>query len=222
MKILPPISEKELEQRAMALAGQTLGDVAWQWGENTPKDLHRAKGWMGQLIEKALGANAGNLDQPDFIHLGIELKTLPINAQGLPNESTYICTAPIPNRDPTFDQSRVWRKMARILWVPIESSMDKPIAQRRISTPILWSPTPLIRSQLQKDWEELTEKMNVGKVDRLSAHLGEYLQIRPKAANSKTFVQIMNNEGQMISIVPKGFYVRTTLTQQILQEHYFL
>ncbi|MFI4938059.1 MAG: DNA mismatch repair endonuclease MutH [Candidatus Berkiellales bacterium] len=220
MTILPPTSVEELLARANALAGKTLGELAATWGEESPATLLHAKGWIGQLIEKALGASAFNLDEPDFIHLGIELKTLPITPQGQPSESTYICTASIPNTDREFKQSRVWRKMAKILWIPIESSPESAIASRLIGTALLWSPSPTITKTLQQDWEELTELITLGRYEELSAHKGKYLQIRPKAANAKTFIRVVDHHGETISTVPKGFYVRPMLTQHIIQEYY--
>jgi DNA mismatch repair protein MutH len=220
MIILPPKTESELIERASLLAGRTLGELASQANETVPRSLHHSKGWIGQLIEKHLGATAGQLSQPDFVHLGIELKTLPVTPQGHPCESTYICTAPIPPQDVDWHRSRVWRKMARMLWVPIESSPTLPLPNRRIGSPLLWSPSAAIEKQLQQDWEELTELMISGQFEKLSAKHGEYLQIRPKAANAKTFVQAVDHNGQSTSLVPKGFYVRTTLTKRLLQENY--
>jgi DNA mismatch repair protein MutH len=217
---LPPNSEIELKQRAQSIAGLTLGEVSALVGESCPSILKYAKGWTGQLIEKALGAQSFNLDQPDFFNLGIELKTLPINAQGLPQESTYICHASIPAIERDFANSRVWRKMAKMLWVPIESNKEKPISALRIGSPILWSPEGEIKAQLQEDWEELTELMILGHYEALSAHKGKYLQLRPKAANAKTFIQVFNHEGEQISLVPKGFYLRTLLTKKIITANY--
>ncbi len=222
MKISPPQTQSELLTRCYQIAGKTLGYIASEMGEKTPLSLNNAKGWIGQLIEKTLGANAVNLDQPDFIDLGIELKTLPITPAGIPCESTYICTVSIPHRELEWKQSRVYRKMAKILWVPIESSADKPIKDARVGTPILWSPCASIETQLRQDWEELTELIALGHFDKLSAHIGQYLQIRPKAANSKTFIQVVDHQGQPLSIVPKGFYLRSLLTKEILKENYCL
>lgn len=221
MLILPPASESELLERANTLAGKTLGEIAFLRGQPVPTTLHRAKGWMGQLIESTLGANAGNLDQPDFVNLGIELKTLPVLSQGEPTESTYICKAAIPNTDPDFYHSRVWRKMAKILWMPIEATPHIPIAQRRVGTPILWTPSLIIQQDLQQDWEEIIELITLGHFDEISAHKGKYLQLRPKAAHSKTFIQVVNQYGETISTVPKGFYIRPLLTQHILKTAYF-
>jgi DNA mismatch repair protein MutH len=220
MKILPPTSENELQHRANLLAGKTLGELALQWGEKVPHTLTHAKGWIGQLVEKALGAYAFNLDQPDFIDLGIELKTLPITSCGQVCGSTYICTAPIPFNDRHWEQSRVWRKIAKILWVPIETDKTKPLFNQRLGVPVFWSPQGYILKHLQEDWEELAELITLGHFDELNAHKGKYLQIRPKAANSKTFIQVVNHTGQTVSIVPKGFYLRTHLTQQIVNQHY--
>ncbi len=220
MKISPPTSTKELLARSQQVAGLTLGEVATNLGETVPCSLLRAKGWIGQLIEKALGANAVNLDQPDFIDLGIELKTIPINGDGNPSESTYICTAQIPHQEACWEQSRVWRKMNKMLWVPIEQAPHKPLSQCRIGTPLLWYLPPAIEAQLKQDWEELTELIQLGHYEDLNAYKGKYLQIRPKAANSKTFIQVIDHLGQTISTVPKGFYIRTLLTREILQTHY--
>lgn len=222
MKLPPPASEQQLQQRANELAGKTLGEVARIWGTTPPSTLNHAKGWVGQLIEKALGANGHNLDQPDFVNLGVELKTLPITSNGQPCESTYICMASIPNQDEHWEHSRVWRKMAKVLWVPIEANSQKPLAAQRIGTPILWSPPQHIVLQLRQDWEELTELITLGHFDQLSATKGKYLQIRPKAANAKTFVRVINHQGQLISVIPKGFYLRAKLTQQIVLDHYVL
>lgn len=208
--------------RAIALAGKSLFELAKQFNEPVPLSLTQSKGWIGQLIEKHLGANSGQLPQPDFAHLGIELKTLPINAQGQPCESTYICTAPIPPQDREWETSRVWRKMAKILWVPVESSREKSLDTCRIGYPILWSPCTTIQKQLQQDWEELTELMTLGHFDKLSAHHGHYLQIRPKAANTKTLIRTFDYSGNPSMVVPKGFYIRTALTKHILKTHYYV
>ena len=143
-----------------------------------------------------------------------------INAQGFPSESTYICTAPIPPQDRDWFTSRVWRKMEKILWVPIGSVKHSPLPLIRIGYPILWSPCTIIQKQLQQDWEEITELMLLGHFEKLSAHHGQYLQVRPKAANSKTFIRTTDHLGQEVQIVPKGFYIRSTLTKQIIETHY--
>ena len=88
----PPRDEAELLARAEQLAGRTLGQLAGDLGAEVPPDLRHAKGWVGQLIERALGATAGSRAEPDFQHLGVELKTLPVDRRGRPLETTFVCT----------------------------------------------------------------------------------------------------------------------------------
>lgn len=79
--VTPPRSVGELMQRVENIAGLTLGELAHQLSFKTPQDLLKEKGWVGQLIEAALGATAGSKPVPDFEHIGVELKTLPISYQ---------------------------------------------------------------------------------------------------------------------------------------------
>jgi DNA mismatch repair protein MutH len=215
MMINAPKSEEELLKKAQSLIGCTFGELAQTLGYTIDLNSTHSKGKFGQLIEMALGAYSGSLAQPDFNHLNIELKTLPISEKGLPQESTYICTAPIPNPSKVWRESLVYKKMAHILWVPYLEA--NPITHRKICAPLLWHMTPDIEKILKQDWEELTEYLTLGQVEKLSAHLGTYLQIRPKAADSKTLIQIMNQDGEWVSIVPKGFYIRSLLTKHILE-----
>ncbi|MGL4506999.1 MAG: MutH/Sau3AI family endonuclease, partial [Aeromonas sobria] len=90
-----PQSEQELLSRAYAMAGFTLAQLAAEAGVAVPRDLRRDKGWVGQLIELQLGASAGSRPEQDFPDLGIELKTIPIDPQGKPLETTFVCVAPL-------------------------------------------------------------------------------------------------------------------------------
>ncbi len=54
-----------------------------------PAEPQRRKGWAGQLLNLALGADAGQQSLPDFTKLGIELKTLSFIGHGKPLESTF-------------------------------------------------------------------------------------------------------------------------------------
>ncbi len=90
----PPKTEAELMARAQQLAGKSFAEVAAERQIHLPENLQRNKGWVGNLIEISLGAQAGSKAEQDFAHLGIELKTIPINAQGQPLETTFVCVAP--------------------------------------------------------------------------------------------------------------------------------
>jgi DNA mismatch repair protein MutH len=55
-----------------------------------------------------------------------------------------------------------------------------------------------------------------GELEQITAHQGQYLQIRPKAANTKTLRNGINDEGEEILTLPRGFYLRTSFTKQLL------
>jgi len=215
----PPLSEDELLENASKIAGKTLQQIAIKQGIETPEDQRRHKGWVGQLLEHSLGATAGSLPEPDFQHIGVELKTLPLNQLGTPKESTYVCAINLTSPESRWENSLVKHKLTRVLWLPIEADPDIPLAARRIGSAILWSPDKDQESILRRDWEELMDMIAMGELEQITAHQGQYLQIRPKASNSKALCKGINSEGEKILTLPRGFYLRTILTQQILNQH---
>jgi DNA mismatch repair protein MutH len=223
MPIPPPQSEEELLAHARWLAGRTLNELAQVLGEAVPRDPRRAKGWVGEAIERVLGAAGSSLPEPDFPQLGVELKTLPVGRNGLPRESTYITMVPLTdNVDLSWERSPVRRKLARVLWVPVEAGPDPSMAERRIGSPLLWSPTPDVERVLRADFEELMDMVCLGKLERISAHVGTYLQIRPKAANGRARTAAIGPRGEVIQSLPRGFYLRASFTATLLRAHYLL
>ena len=214
-----PKTTEELLSRAQAIAGLSFGELAAQLGIPVPPDLKRDKGWVGMLLETALGATAGSKAEQDFRHLGIELKTIPINAQGYPLETTFVSLAPlIQNSGVNWQNSHVRHKLSRVLWIPIEGSRSIPLAERRIGIPILWQPTKQQECLLQRDWEELMDYIVLGQLDKINARLGEVLQLRPKGANSKSLTKGIGKNGEIIDTLPLGFYLRKAFTHEILQQ----
>jgi len=214
----PPVSEAELLARVELLAGREVSWVAARCGVPVPPDLRRHKGWLGQLLEIALGADGGSEDGPDFRRLGIELKTIPVDAQASPRESTWVCTAALDGSMATrWEESRVARKLACVLWVPILTKEGDTLAGRRVAGPILWRATPSERQTLRTDWEELSGLVRSGKIDQLSARTGEALHLRPKAANSKELVPALDADGNWTQTNPRGFYLRRSFTSALIQ-----
>jgi len=221
MSISPPKSEKELLTRARQLAGLTLDELATKFNQPIPKNTTHAKGWIGQLIETALGATASSLAEPDFQLIGIELKTLPLTNAGKPKESTYVCTVPLSNlHEQEWESCWLKKKLQRVLWLPLEADKRLPLAERHIGNAILWSPSDEQAAQLRQDWEELMELVCLGKLDQITSHMGRYLQIRPKGANAKSLTTTLDEEGNTIQTLPRGFYLRPEFTQLIIQANY--
>lgn len=219
MIITPPATEAELLQRCHAIAGVSLGELAARAGVAVPDNLRRHKGWVGQLLEQILGADAQSLAEPDFRAIGVELKTLPVDNNGLPRESTYVCTVPLEEGlEPTWEQSWARRKLSRVLWLPVEAEAEIPLAQRRVGTALLWSPSEEEDALLRRDWEELAEMICMGELEQITARMGSVLQIRPKAANSKVRCKTVGADGEGIVTNPRGYYLRPSFTRGLLQK----
>lgn len=212
-----PQTLEQLLSQAQSIAGLTFGELADELHIPVPPDLKRDKGWVGMLLERALGATAGSKAEQDFSHLGVELKTLPINAEGYPLETTFVSLAPlVQNSGVKWENSHVRHKLSCVLWMPIEGSRHIPLRERHIGAPILWKPTAEQERQLKQDWEELMDLIVLGKLDQITARIGEIMQLRPKGANSRAVTKGIGKNGEIIDTLPLGFYLRKEFTAQIL------
>ncbi|AXP77442.1 DNA mismatch repair endonuclease MutH [Haemophilus influenzae] len=212
-----PQTLEQLLSQAQSIAGLTFGELADELHIPIPPDLKRDKGWVGMLLERALGATAGSKAEQDFSHLGVELKTLPINAEGYPLETTFVSLAPlVQNSGVKWENSHVRHKLSCVLWMPIEGSRHIPLRERHIGAPILWKPTAEQERQLKQDWEELMDLIVLGKLDQITARIGEVMQLRPKGANSRAVTKGIGKNGEIIDTLPLGFYLRKEFTAQIL------
>ncbi|HHF1962041.1 TPA: DNA mismatch repair endonuclease MutH [Haemophilus influenzae] len=213
-----PQTLEQLLSQAQSIAGLTFGELADELHIPVPPDLKRDKGWVGMLLEHALGATAGSKAEQDFSHLGVELKTLPINAEGYPLETTFVSLAPlVQNSGVKWENSHVRHKLSCVLWMPIEGSRHIPLRERHIGAPIFWKPTAEQERQLKQDWEELMDLIVLGKLEQITARIGEVMQLRPKGANSRAVTKGIGKNGEIIDTLPLGFYLRKEFTAQILK-----
>ncbi len=179
--LTPPASEALLLAQARQLSGYTLGELAAMAGITTPKDLKRDKGWIGVLLEIWLGASAGSKPEQDFAALGVELKTIPVDSLGRPLETTFVCVAPLTgNSGVTWETSHVRHKLKRVLWVPVEGDRSIPLAERRVGSPLLWSPSEEEDRQLRLDWEELMDMIVLGGWNALPPVMAKSCNCDPK------------------------------------------
>ena len=217
----PPQTEQQLLQRAQSLAGLSLAEIAQQHSRKVPTDLKRDKGWVGQLLECALGTTASTKPEPDFQALGIELKALPVDSRGKPKESTFVSTIPLLNVGSlTWRTSYVYRKLKHVLWMPIQAEPSIPLAERCLGMPLLWQPSAEQEAALAQDWQELTDMISLGQLESITAHHGQYLQVRPKGANGRALCHGIGPDGSRILTLPRGFYLRPVFTAELLQQYY--
>jgi len=221
--LIPPESEAELLARAARLTGQRLEDIAAAMQSPVPLDLRRAKGFAGQLFERALGATASSRAVPDFERLGIELKSLPVDRRGHPCESTFVCTISLREvGEVEWEQSRAFAKLRRVLWIPVEGERSIPPADRRVGTPLLWSPSAAEEAQLRADWDQLGTLIFAGRIEEITGHVGKYLQVRPKGKNASARRRYWDEDGAVTSTMPRGFYLRASFTARVLSAHFVL
>lgn len=214
-----PSCERDLIARAASIAGVTIGELCAERGEVCPADQRRHKGFVGNLIERVLCATAGaSAAGPDFDQLGIELKTIPMSRAGVPRESTFVCVANLgAMRELRWEQSPVRRKLARVLWLPIEAEDGVALRERRVGRAILWSPSPEQDALLAADWDELAVRISSGEVETITAHVGRWLQLRPKAAHAGVLSRAHDADGALLRARPRGFYLRRESTAAIMR-----
>jgi DNA mismatch repair protein MutH len=220
-ELTAPRHEDELLDRARSLAGRTIADVARTLERALPADLGRHKGFVGRLIEDALGATASSRPRPDFETLGVELKTVPIDRRGRARESTFVASAPLDALPQMrWEDSPVQKKLARVLWVVVEADPGIAAEERRVGSSILWSPSVEEESALREDFEDIVSVIAHGYIDSITAHRGKWLQLRPKAANARARRQGPDDEGGQRATLPRGFYLRRRFIQSLLDRHF--
>ncbi|SHO55261.1 DNA mismatch repair endonuclease MutH [Vibrio quintilis] len=216
-----PETEEELLQRARNIAGLSFAELADFARIPVPENLKKDKGWVGQLLEWHLGATSGSKPQQDFEHLGIELKSIPVSYTGHPLETTFVCVAPLTGvQGLTWENSHVRHKLSRVLWIPVEGEREIPLRDRKVGNPLLWAPSQEEEQLLKNDWEELMELIVLGQVEQITAKHGQVMQLRPKAAHSRVKTDAYGVSGKLIRTKPRGFYLRTQFTAQILERHF--
>ena len=215
--IAAPESQDELLRRAWEIAGLTLAELGAQVGVEVPDEAARAKGTAGQILEKALGATAGSRAEPDFVELGIELKTIPLDAMGRPKESTFVCSISLSAMaDTDWEGGTVHKKLSKVLFVPVQAASETPLRDRRVGRAYLWVPTPSELGLLRADWEQLAAMIAAGDVQEITGHLGEVLQVRPKAPHGKSRRRAPDEQGAVQWTMPRGFYLRPAFTGAVL------
>ena len=212
----PPADVEELTRRAQSIAGVGVEKLAWALGFPIGDGGVRTKGKVGELVERALGASGGAGAVHDFPHLGVELKTIPIDQAGKPRESTFVCAIALANADSAeWETSWVRAKLSHVLWVPIVTSDN---AERVVGTPLLWRPTIEQEAQLAADYDETMGAIGLGAIEGLTARAGRWLQVRPKARSGSVRTLAVGPDGESIATVPRGYYLRPVFTGAILRD----
>ncbi len=202
-----PKTIEQAIQRANNITGMTIAELAKALQIPLPHNPKSAKGFIGQLVEIALGASAGSNPIQDFPSINLELKTIPIKFNGSPAETTHICVAHLNNLcGLSFENSNVYNKIKQVLWVPVEGEKDIPIGERHIGQPFLWKMNDEEFKLLKTDFEEILEYIIHNDKENIPASIGVYMQLRPigKVDDKKQY----------------GFYLRKNFTSMLIQKYF--
>jgi DNA mismatch repair protein MutH len=114
----------------------------------------------------------------------------------------------------------VRRKLQQVLWVPVEADDARPLAERRIGRAVLWRPSPDEEAALAADNEAVAALIGVGAIEELDARAGEHLQVRPKGRDGRRSASALGPDGELVQVVPRGFYLRAAFTERLLARAY--
>jgi DNA mismatch repair protein MutH len=206
---------------ARALVGVELAELADALGLPVPSGRVRTKGWSGQLIEQELGVAVGGTRGPDFAALGVELKTVPVDATLTPLESTAVCQIdPVAIAAEAWEGSYVRQKLARVLFVALEvPDGARSVGERRVAAVRLWSPDAEQERLLREDFELFVRGyFRRGRADDITGHLGAVMQVRPKGKNAADLRDGYDADGNATRVGKCGFYLRPGFVAAILRD----
>jgi DNA mismatch repair protein MutH len=214
-KTAPPRDAMYLVGRARALEGMAVDELARVAGVRVDGAPVSTKGKVGELLERVLGASGGSAATWDFPELAIELKTIPVDPGGAPSESTFVCAVSLLDAERAeWETSWARAKLSRVLWVPVITDAGA----RRIGAARLWSPSPEQDQVLQGDFEEILGRIAASGIEDVTARVGRWLQLRPKAAHGGVRTRAPGGGEGDVATVPRGFYLRSRFTGAILRD----
>lgn len=212
-----PTSKEELTYRLKLIMGRSLGELAALAQVEVPHNIMGAKGFAGQIIEVFLGAHARNLSVPDFMELGIELKTISLSYDLSLKESTYICMADLKaQRFIPFYESSLYHKLKSLLFVLVLAPPELPLVQRPILGYFFYQPTKSELALIESDYNEFNELICSGQSAAITGSMGSVIQMRPKALNSKVTTLVRDERGNLIATTPKGYYLRADFMRSLV------
>lgn len=196
-----------------------MAELADGLGLPVPSGRLRTKGWSGQLVERELGGGE-QAAGPDFANLGLELKTVPVDHDLCPLESTAVCVIdPVTIAGESWATSYVRRKLASVLFVALEvPEAATSVGDRRVAAVRLWSPSGEQEALLQADFELFVrDYFRRGRGAEIRGHLGRVLQVRPKARRASDMRAAYGSDGQPTRVGRCGFYLRPAFVCGILR-----
>jgi len=156
---------------ALQLKGKTLREAC---GNSIESHGYTGKGNFGQLLENFyFGIERNSRAEPDFLKVGLELKTSPlkINRKGEYSSKERLVLGIINYlkvHNETFETSSFWKKNAHLLLVFYLHDKHKDLLDYFIKIVGSWKYPSQDLLQIKRDWELINQKIKEGKAHELS------------------------------------------------------
>jgi len=170
-----------LERLSAVLPHKNLFDLANQYDIPTHINGKKNKGWVGQTVELAAGLSLNNSQLPDGVDCELKTTTLIRKGEGWFPKETIKITQLNPERilHETFEDSVVWRKMSKLVFVGVHHKSDTECFAVKLGSIDLL--TADLIQPIKKFWEDVQHNILSG--DMLSFYnlgsSGEFIQLRP-------------------------------------------
>lgn len=178
---------EELVEKAHEAEGKTFGEIdIYDRLENK-----KAKGGLGQVIEESFfGYTVNSNAQPDFEHLGVELKVTPFkrNKNGSLSAKERLVLNIINYMEEVhtyFYTSSFWKKNEKLLLMFYEWLPEIDRNDYRIYKSILFTYPKADLEIIKQDWETIINKIRNGNAHEISEGDTNYLGACTKGANNK-------------------------------------
>ena len=186
--------EESILDYAGKLSGKTLGEALGElhldtrFDDDIIGDLHY-KGYFGQILEEGYFLiENNNLPEPDFIDVGIELKSAPLKdvpGKGLVSKERMVLGIIDYNEVPCQGFAVFSKKNSRILIVFFEWVKNESIFEYRIRKVVDWTPTPKELRVIKEDWKTIEEFIMKGEAHLLSERHTMFLAACRKGAGGE-------------------------------------
>lgn len=175
------VFETETLVRLLPYVGRSFDDLA----EATGRTGFGGKNAVATVVRSLVGERAIRRTG-DFARFGVEVKTVPVDAQGRIVEAMSF---PAFHHEEliyeTWESSDLLGRLNRLLVVPVHREKAARLGQTRLGKPFFWSPSEDELAGIASEWERFRHLIELGQArDLPKSSETTYIHVRPKAQNA--------------------------------------
>lgn len=205
--------ESALAERFAPFVGQTLGRSAEQLGVA----ISPGKGFVGDVVRRALGAKTAKARIKEFEEMGIDVKATRVSPSGRPYESmSFPAFRYADLLEETWEDSDLLSRLeGGLLICPvIGERKEAPPENCVFGQPILWKPTYEELEVAHHEWEMYRTEIRNGQADSLTpGSKTKMLHVRPHARdrNDTDLAPLLG------PVVKKSFWLNAHFIQSLVE-----